>query len=292
MNLDAIIADVQSVIRDSAGVGVTTTDITRWANRGQLDLASRLGLLDEQWTEADNAIASGAFALPWNLIEITRLRITDETADVQFVDDDVFQSFVDGGGTPDATLGRVFEETVELYPEPADGSEYVLRGKRKPALLIYGESAATKTITAASASAEVATFTFGAAHGYSIGDWIDVTGVTPSGYNGTWRIRSVPLTTTFTAHIGTTPGVGTVFGTAEKTDVPEIPEELHGRLVDYCRYEAKLKKAEYDEANIYLAKYEDGLPPSPTSRARTMPGPLTLYPAPGWFDEDVQAMHL
>lgn len=264
----------------------------RWLNRYQLDLASRLGLLEAQWTQADAAISSGSFALPPNLIEITRLRITGEESDVQIVDDDVFQGWIDAGDVPDPTIGRIFAERVELWPEPDDGDAYVLRGKRKPALLVYNETAATKTITAATASAEIATFTFGSAHGYSVGDWIDVTGVTPSGYNGTWQIRTVPSSSTFTAHIGTTPGNGTVFGTAEKTDVPEIPEELHGKLVDACRYEAKLKKAEYDEANIYLAKYEDGLPPSPTARARTMPGPLTLYPAPGFFDDyDVDVQH-
>jgi hypothetical protein len=55
-----------------------------------------------------------------------------------------------------------------------------------------------KTLTAASMSGTVATFTTSAAHGFNQGGLVTIAGVTPSGYNGTWVIATVPTTTTFT----------------------------------------------------------------------------------------------
>jgi len=283
VNLDQIVADARAVVPDSAGNFVTTTELVTWANQAQLDLAARLSLLQETWT---GTVTSGAFTLPYTLIEITRLRITGDDTDVQFTDDEIFTSYEDAGSTSlEPRLGRVWDEQVELYPEPADATAYTLRGIRKPARLVSGETAATKTVSAATASAEVATFTTSTAHGYSIGDWIDVAGVTPAGYNGAWQVASVPLTTTFTAHIGTSPSALSVAGTAEKTDVPEIAEELHYKIVAYARWQALLKFDETRQAEFYMAQYLEGLPSAPTARARTMPGPLALIPQTSPFQE-------
>jgi predicted secreted protein len=81
---------------------------------------------------------------------------------------------------------------------------------------IGGEAA--KTLTVATASGGVATFTTSTNHGYSVGDYITVQGVTPAGYNGTWIVLTQNGTTGFTANIGTTPGNGSVFGTVLRTD--------------------------------------------------------------------------
>lgn len=282
MNLDQIITDVRAVIPDSAGNFVPNSELVTWANQAQLDLDARLSLLQESWT---GTVASGGFALPYTLMEIKRLRITGDDEDVTFVDDDVFTTHEDAASSlGDTRLGRIWDERVELYPEPDDATAYTLRGIRKPARLISGETGAVQPITAASTLEEVATFTV-AVHGFVEGDWIDVTGVTPANYNGTWQVLPSPMANTFTAHIGFPATAGSAFGTAEKTDVPEIAEELHYKLVAYCRWQALLKFHETQQAEHYMAAYLEGLPSAPTAKARTMPGPLSLIPAASPFEE-------
>lgn len=58
------------------------------------------------------------------------------------------------------------------------------------------------------------TATTSSAHGFGVGDVVTIAGVTPSGYNGSWAIATVPSTTTFTIYLGTSLGAGSVFGTA------------------------------------------------------------------------------
>lgn len=70
------------------------------------------------------------------------------------------------------------------------------------------------TITAASWSGGVATYTTSAAHNYSIGTQVVISGMTPSGYNGFYAVTTVPTTTTFTVAIVSDPGTATVFGTS------------------------------------------------------------------------------
>jgi hypothetical protein len=76
------------------------------------------------------------------------------------------------------------------------------------------------------------------------------------------------------------------------SDTPEIPEELHVRLVNYDRAHAKFKDGELQEGQTYLALYEANLPASPRGRRRQFPGPLSLAPSPGVIDEDPEARHI
>lgn len=86
--------------------------------------------------------------------------------------------------------------------------------------LIGGQMSAfylTRTITAASWSGSVVTFTTSVAHAFTtdpVPIEVTVKGMTPSGYNGTYIITGVPSTTTFTAVLASDPGTATVFGTA------------------------------------------------------------------------------
>lgn len=77
-----------------------------------------------------------------------------------------------------------------------------------------GSATGAIPLTAASAAANVATFTTNQAHGFVAGQTVTVAGVTPAGYNGTWVVLAGGLTATqFTANIGTTPAAGSAFGT-------------------------------------------------------------------------------
>jgi hypothetical protein len=58
------------------------------------------------------------------------------------------------------------------------------------------------------------TITTSAAHGFLVGQTVTITGMTPSGYNGTFAITSVPSATQFTYTLATNPGTATAFGSA------------------------------------------------------------------------------
>lgn len=74
-----------------------------------------------------------------------------------------------------------------------------------------------QTILTASWAANVVTFGYTAVHSYAIGDKIVVSGMTPSGYNGTYIITSLPTTSSWTAELLTDPGVSTVMGSSART---------------------------------------------------------------------------
>lgn len=73
------------------------------------------------------------------------------------------------------------------------------------------------TITAASWSGGVASYTTSTAHSYSIGTKVSISGMTPSGYNGYYSVASIPTSTTFTVAITNDPGAATVFGVSSYT---------------------------------------------------------------------------
>jgi hypothetical protein len=51
-----------------------------------------------------------------------------------------------------------------------------------------------------------ATVTTAVSHGYAVGDWVTIEGVSPTAYNGNWEITSVPSSTTFKFKITSNPG--------------------------------------------------------------------------------------
>lgn len=83
-------------------------------------------------------------------------------------------------------------------------------------------------LTAASAAADgLATFTTAAAHNLQAGFNIEVAGVEPAAYNGSWIVNSVPAPNKFTAFIGAAPGIGTKFGFIYRAIYPwRIPPKL------------------------------------------------------------------
>lgn len=136
MTLTDIISRVRSVIRDSAGTFISDTEITEWANEAQLELAVRMRLLQEEDTEADLTEGTNTITTPATFLAQSSLRIG--TDDVEFVSDDVWNSWADSETTPDHTIARVFDDLIELYPTPSSGFTYKLRYQRKPAVLING----------------------------------------------------------------------------------------------------------------------------------------------------------
>lgn len=109
-------------------------------------------------------------------------------------------------------IGRYLEQaerTVRIDVERGDRT-FFLRGypiAASPVIAFYedsGRDIAPKTITAASWTASVVTFT-SAAHGFAAGDSIIVECVAPAAYNGTYTLTAV-TTNTFSAALTSDPG--------------------------------------------------------------------------------------
>jgi hypothetical protein len=107
--------------------------IQRWLNDAQADLASRTRILTAEVTEANAAMVAGKIPIPGDYLDGISLRLGAGN-DVEFVNNEVYHSYLDGGGTPSHSLGRVFGAFIELYPVPSSSS-YVLRYVRLPAHL-------------------------------------------------------------------------------------------------------------------------------------------------------------
>lgn len=110
--------------------------------------------------------------------------------------------------------------TSMFYVGATDGTDPNWHWGEISSLYIDGNKAnqtrpAAKTITAATTSGYVATITTSTAHNMVVGDFTEITGVTPAGYNGRWRVESVPTSTTFTIQqLVNGLGAGSVFGTS------------------------------------------------------------------------------
>ena len=92
-------------------------------------------------------------------------------------------------------------------------------GGRNALAQVYSGSTAPVTVTTGGAtsgasSGTTATMTTATAHGLAVGDLVTIAGVTPSGYNGTYLVQTVPTTTTYTVTTsGSNLGASTVSGT-------------------------------------------------------------------------------
>jgi hypothetical protein len=96
-----------------------------------------------------------------------------------------------------------------------------------------------RTISSATWSAGIVTVTLSSAYTTNIvaGDFIEIAGMTPSGYNGYYRIETVVSNSQFTIAIASNPGAATVFGTATRiahnTDDTLIENNIFSNSVLY-----------------------------------------------------------
>ncbi len=134
---------VRAVVRDSAGTFVTDGQIDDWINEAYLDIVARERLLVAESSStmgsAGTSVANGTVDFPADFISPLSLRLG--TDDVEFVDDVTFWNRQDDASTPVNTLGRVFNDKIELYPKPTSGTAFRLRYVRKPTALSSGSDA-------------------------------------------------------------------------------------------------------------------------------------------------------
>lgn len=103
---------------------------------------------------------------------------------------------------------------------------------RKNILTNYAYSA-TKTNITGSFTASGYTGTVNhTAHGYSVGDWVWLSGSTAGGYNGVFQVVTVPNANSFTVRLPYAPSVGTATGTIQLV-AADVNIQVEGGAFDY-----------------------------------------------------------
>jgi hypothetical protein len=116
---------VYAVVRDSNRSFFTETDVDRWLNEGMEELSSRLHVTQGQRTDDDIPISGNLIPLPDDFRELIWLQIGGDQ--VEFVDEEVWNTWEEAGGSPSHSISRVFNGNIEIYPTPDSGSEYTMR---------------------------------------------------------------------------------------------------------------------------------------------------------------------
>jgi hypothetical protein len=133
MDLQTMESQVYNVLRDTARSYFDKEEVDQWLNDAQLDLATRLELLQYEWT---GTTTTYQVALPTSpaLVHLSRLRVGGYA--VTFVDDDVWWEVSDAAsGDATAPIARIFNGNFEIAPTPSSGTAYVVRGSREPTAL-------------------------------------------------------------------------------------------------------------------------------------------------------------
>ncbi len=135
--LGELTARGRSFVRDKGGF-ITDNDWRDWFNEAYFDIASRTELFDQEAT----GVTLAGFTLPLptspELLEIRSLEL-GASDDVEFVAAEVWDSWKESGATLGHSLGRIFNELIELYPTPVTGTAYVLRYKKLPPRLVTSD---------------------------------------------------------------------------------------------------------------------------------------------------------
>jgi hypothetical protein len=129
-----MVASVRNTLRDSEAVFITDAMIGEWINEAYRDICARLPLLRKDATGTTST--TGRITLPSDFISIQTLRIDDDSGETfntpVWVPDDIFLSYRNPDVIPGATLYRIFEGTIETWPQQEE-LEYFLEYTYKPA---------------------------------------------------------------------------------------------------------------------------------------------------------------
>ncbi len=136
-----LVERARSFTRDTSGAFIEDEDLAVWINEAYKDIASRLQIAqrEEAWhiggaTPAERQTLPLPTSSGRSTYEVLSLRLG--TVDVQFVNDDLFNDWQDGHDVPPVTIARIFDGQIELYPIPAENTEYTLRYAFVPADLV------------------------------------------------------------------------------------------------------------------------------------------------------------
>lgn len=156
--------------------------------------------------QADGSLATGANAA-YVMKAFTRVSFTPEFEEGEDITEKSANGEVCVAFRTNDTLKRVTLELAICNPDP-EFTEMIAGGT-----LLAGASGSSATITTKALTANVATLTTAAPHGFAVGDTVVVTGVDAT-FNGTYTVTAVPTTTTFSyaltaATVASTAATGT-----------------------------------------------------------------------------------
>lgn len=123
---------VWTQLRDEDHEFITSEDVTAWLNDAQTELAARLDLIRREVTLTTDG--TNLLTLPDDFLKALSLRIG--TDDVEFIDDDIFNAWVDSTNSPSSTIARIFGNVFELYPTPVTATSVLLRYAALPTELV------------------------------------------------------------------------------------------------------------------------------------------------------------
>ena len=107
-----------------------------------------------------------------------------------------------------------YNDTYTVTAVPSSTTFTVVNPANPGAWVSGGTVSKISTLaTGTSWSGGVITFVTAASHGFVTGNAVTVSGVSPSGYNGTFTVTSTPTSTKFTAAYAANPGAWTSGGT-------------------------------------------------------------------------------
>jgi subtilase family serine protease len=154
----------------------------------------------------------------------------------------------------------------------------------------------TATITAASWASGIASITVSSAPAlaYVVGQTVTISGMTPSGYDGTFIILTVPSTTSFTYALATNPGAATGFGTAANNtsvsggNAGADPVLYFGNIQAYAGGTFQVSLYLYNDSGstLPISSLDEGILFDPTQYtvSNVQTGPLlTTNGATGWL---------
>ena len=124
-----------SVLRDDNKRFITDDDVESWLNEAQELIAQRIEFPGE---EVDIAAADGKIALPSDFLRLETLFVGEMS--IKFVDNVLFDQYRVSGNYPYRALGRLFDDYIELIPEPTDGELVTMRYIRRPVRLSASQS--------------------------------------------------------------------------------------------------------------------------------------------------------
>jgi hypothetical protein len=131
--------NVYAVLRDSSKTFVLSVEVKGWINEAYLELVARQGLLRKPATGTTNA--DGEITLPSDFIKVDSFWVATDDPELNespvVARDDIFLWHRNNTSSPDVTLYRIFNGTIETYPV-AESRSYVLEYVYKPTALSAG----------------------------------------------------------------------------------------------------------------------------------------------------------
>lgn len=126
MNLGDIIVAVKRQFGDESGAQITNSDIIRWANDAQVDIARRTETLVSH-RETEGIPSDGSYLLPTDFMFMKRVTFNNYVLHYRSLDDlDQRGQSVETAASGEPNSYYLTSSTLHLYPKPSTGGVGVL----------------------------------------------------------------------------------------------------------------------------------------------------------------------